>query len=161
MITSLNGNIFRVTGHLWGEFIGEFTAQMPVTRSFDIFFNLHLNKRLSKQSWAWWFETPSRLLWRHCNDSFHLRFPSLDSFVSMWLSCKCLMPICCVVSLLHNMFWMSRNSRVICCTCRKPFPLVQREGLKGQRDYCVTQTVMKHVFKIHHYRTTISWHRVI
>ena len=24
-------------------------------------------KRLSKQSWGWWFETPSRSLWRHCN----------------------------------------------------------------------------------------------
>ena len=22
---------------------------------------------LSKQSWGWWFETPSRPLWRHCN----------------------------------------------------------------------------------------------
>ena len=27
-----------------------------------------LNKRLNKQSWGWWFETPSRSLWRHCND---------------------------------------------------------------------------------------------
>ena len=26
-----------------------------------------LNKRLSKQSWGWWFETPSRSSWRHCN----------------------------------------------------------------------------------------------
>ena len=26
-----------------------------------------LNKRLSKQSRGWWFETPSRSLWRHCN----------------------------------------------------------------------------------------------
>ena len=25
------------------------------------------NKRLSKQWWHWWFERPSRLLWRHCN----------------------------------------------------------------------------------------------
>ena len=39
---------------------GEFPAQRPVTRSFDVFFDLHLNKRLSKQSWGWWFETPSR-----------------------------------------------------------------------------------------------------
>ena len=45
---------------------GEFPAQRPVTRSFDVFFYLCLNKRLSKQSWGWWFETPSRLLWRHC-----------------------------------------------------------------------------------------------
>ena len=32
---------------------GEFPAQMPVTRSFDVFFDLRLNKRLSEQSWGW------------------------------------------------------------------------------------------------------------
>ena len=47
---------------------GEFPAQRPVTRSFDVFFDLRLNKRLSKQSWCWWFETPSHPLWCHCND---------------------------------------------------------------------------------------------
>ena len=46
---------------------GEFPAQRPVTRSFDVFFDLGLNKRLRKQSWGWWFETPSRPLRRHCN----------------------------------------------------------------------------------------------
>ena len=46
---------------------GEFPAQGPVTRNFDVFFDLRLNKRLSKQSWGWWFETLSRPLWRHCN----------------------------------------------------------------------------------------------
>ena len=47
--------------------IGELPAQRPVTRSFDVFFDLRLNKRLSKQSGGWWFETPSRPLWRHSN----------------------------------------------------------------------------------------------
>ena len=46
---------------------GEFPSQMPVTRSFDVLFDLRLNKRLSKQSWGWWFEMPSRPLWRHSN----------------------------------------------------------------------------------------------
>ena len=46
---------------------GEFPAQRPVTRSFGVFFYLCLNKRLSKQWYGWWFETPSRPLWRHCN----------------------------------------------------------------------------------------------
>ena len=46
---------------------GEFPAQRPVTRSFDVFFDLRLNRWLSKQWWGWWFETPSRPLWRHCN----------------------------------------------------------------------------------------------
>ena len=47
---------------------GEFPAQRPVTRSFDVFFDLRPNKRLSKQSWGWWFEMPLRPLWCHCND---------------------------------------------------------------------------------------------
>ena len=46
---------------------GELPAQRPVTRSFDIFFDLRLNKRLSKQSWGWWFETLSLPVWRHSN----------------------------------------------------------------------------------------------
>ena len=46
---------------------GEFTAQRPVTRSFDVFFDLRLNKRWSKQWWGWWFETLSHPLWRHRN----------------------------------------------------------------------------------------------
>ena len=44
---------------------GEFPAQRPVTRSFDVFFDLRLNKRLCKQSRGWWFETPSCPLWCH------------------------------------------------------------------------------------------------
>ena len=69
MMTSSNGNILRVTGPLSGEFTGpgELPTQRPVARSFDIFFDLHPNKRLSKQSWGWWFETLSRSLWRHRN----------------------------------------------------------------------------------------------
>ena len=56
MMTSSNGNNFRVTGPLCGEFTGpgEFPTQRPVTRSFDVFFDLRLNKRLSKQPWGWW-----------------------------------------------------------------------------------------------------------
>ena len=50
---------------------GDFPSQRPVTRSFDAFFDLRLNKRLSKQTWGWWFETPSRSLWRHRNGLHH------------------------------------------------------------------------------------------
>ena len=49
---------------------GEFPTQRPVTRSFDVFFDLSLNKRLSKQWRGWWFETHSRSLWRHCSDLY-------------------------------------------------------------------------------------------
>ena len=73
MMTSSNGSIFRVTGpSCTDEFArspgtDEFPTQRPVTRSFDEFFYMRLNKPLSKQSWGWSFETPSRPLWRHCN----------------------------------------------------------------------------------------------
>ena len=45
---------------------GQFPAQRSVTWSFDVFFDLRLNKRLTKQWRGWWFETPSCPLWRHC-----------------------------------------------------------------------------------------------
>ena len=44
---------------------GKFPSQRSVTRSFDIFFDLCLNKRLSKRSWSSWIETQLRPLWRH------------------------------------------------------------------------------------------------
>ena len=73
MMTSSNGNFFRVTGHLCGEFTGP--RWIPRTKasdaSFDVFFDLRLNKRLSKQSSGWWFETLSHPLWRHCNAHPH------------------------------------------------------------------------------------------
>ena len=43
-------------------------AQRPVTRSFEVFRDLRLNKLMSKQSRRRWLETPSRAFWRHCND---------------------------------------------------------------------------------------------
>ena len=48
---------------------GEFPAQRPMTRSIDVFFDGRLNERLSKQSWGWWSEMPSRSLLRHCNEN--------------------------------------------------------------------------------------------
>ena len=48
--------------------IGGFPSQRPVAWSFDVFFDVPLNKRLKIQSRCWWFETPWRSLWRHCNE---------------------------------------------------------------------------------------------
>ena len=69
---------------------GEFPAQRPVTRSFDVFFDLRLNKRLSKQSWGWWFETQSRPLWRHRNASCgsDLKKSVESKFQSLFLSLR-------------------------------------------------------------------------
>ena len=77
---------------------GEFPSQRPVTRRFVVFFNLRLNKRLRKQSWGWWFETPSRSLWRHCNgryccllDIFNKIYVYMIMYVFYWfVSLDCL-----------------------------------------------------------------------
>ena len=52
---------------------GWFPSQRPVMRGFDVFFDLRLNKRLSKQSRRRWYKTPSHSLWRHCNERGFLR----------------------------------------------------------------------------------------
>ena len=60
--------------YVWNSVVtGEFPTQMPVTRSFDVFFDLRRNQQLSKQWRRRWFETPSRSLWRYCNTSFKMK----------------------------------------------------------------------------------------
>ena len=72
MMTSPNGNIFRVTGHLYGEFTGP--RWLPPTKASDAelwcSFDLRPDKLLNKQWWGWWFETTSGPLWRQCNEVF-------------------------------------------------------------------------------------------
>ena len=63
---------------------GEFPTQRPVTGSFDVFFDLCLNKRLRKQSRGWWFETLSCPLWRHRNDVFKPLFTDLCQRTMHW-----------------------------------------------------------------------------
>ena len=63
MMTSSNGNIFRVTGHLCGKLTGH--QWIPRTKASDaelfvVFFaDLHVNTQLNKQSCGLRFETPS------------------------------------------------------------------------------------------------------
>ena len=64
MVTSPNGNIFCVTG-LWGETTGH--RWIPLTNASDTELCCFRYLHLSKQSRRWWFGTPSRSLWRHCN----------------------------------------------------------------------------------------------
>ena len=89
---------------------GAFPAQTPVTRSFDVSFDMRPNKRLRKQSWVWWFETPSCPLWRHCHvqgsqcwvlllyaiPPIHVAQRTLHIEIYFWsrvsnLCCKCLL----------------------------------------------------------------------
>ena len=64
---------------------GEFPAQRPVTQSFDVFFDLLLNERLSKQSWGWWFETLCHP--QGCHGSLQLKIPDI-SLTIHWYCCN-------------------------------------------------------------------------
>ena len=70
---------------------GEFPTQRPVRRSFDVFFDPHLNKRLSKQWWGWWFETQIIYYdvivmgsFRHYTAGDHIWKSSFDLVVGQW-----------------------------------------------------------------------------
>ena len=103
MMTSSNGNIFRVTGPLCGEFTG--LRWIPHTKASDAelwcFFDLHLIKRLSKHSRGWWFETLSRPLWRHCNAMDKQVAVGKDGFLPQF---SLITPMCFVL-LLQSVQW--------------------------------------------------------
>ena len=66
-MTSSNGNILRVTGPLWGESTGDqwIPSQRPMTQRSNVFFDLHLNERLSKQSKCSYYDVIVMGLWQH------------------------------------------------------------------------------------------------
>ena len=77
-MTPLNGDFFRVTGTLCGEFTGH--RWIPLTKAsytelWCFLWSAH-EQTLSKQSKRRWFETPSCSLWRHRNDHRELRMSS-------------------------------------------------------------------------------------
>ena len=87
---------------------GEFPTQRPVTRSFDVFLDVGLNKRLSKQSKRWWFEAQSSSLWRHryAISSRHLHPPSPFLYLYLYLYNLYLYPY---LSICHLYLHLSRS----------------------------------------------------
>ena len=70
---------------------GEFPAQRPVARNFDVFFDLRLNERLSKHSWCWWLYTPSSPLWRHSNEKMSPMCSPPDAYFSQVMGSRALL----------------------------------------------------------------------
>ena len=91
MMTLSNGNIsaFLVLCAGNSAVNGEFPAQVPVTQSFDVFFDLRQNKRLNKQYRRRWFEMPSRSFWHHCNVNHSHGFVVLCFVVDMIITISC------------------------------------------------------------------------
>ena len=169
MMTSSNGNIFRVTGPLCGEFTGpgEFPTQMPVTRSFDVSFDLRLNKRVSKQPWGWWFETPSWSLLRQCNGTL---------LAVVWLFSRFRFMIYAFIHNHHHFGTSLRTNyiiqwnifRLVCplwghCLCNGWFPLTKGSNsglwffLWCMPDQTVEQTVIWDAMKPMWRHCNIQW----
>ena len=91
---------------------GEIPAQRPVTQSFNVFFDVRLNKRLSKQWWGWWFETPWYPLWRHCNAN------SID-VTSVWHNVPYNVPSTLSESNKITMFNLYKMHDIYCATVIK------------------------------------------
>ena len=80
MITSSNGNIFRITGPLCREFIGH--RWIPLTKASDaeLWCFLWSVPWISGWVWGWWFEKPSHSLRPHCN--------SMGIYMREWMQLK-------------------------------------------------------------------------
>ena len=101
MMTSSNGNTFRATGP-FVRGIHRSPVSSPHKGQWHgalMFSLICLNKRLSKQSWGWWFETPSCPLWRHCNVLFTTKL-----FKTTSLTHLSQMPHICVTELDRHWF---------------------------------------------------------
>ena len=109
---------------------GELPAQRPVTRSFDVFFDLRLNTRLSKQRWGWWFETSSLPLWLHCDDikNFYVRNVALAAFIQ-----RCFMA-CMRKTIMWYMpcTWITALHKMICF---KPSQYVMGSDVLPSKSY--------------------------
>ena len=105
---------------------GEFPAQRPVTRSFNVFFDLHLNKRLSKQPWGWWFETLPLPLSRHNNvpKAWHFLVikATIISWVHLYKKCNCISLVLrwSYFSVFLFYCWTSNRNKGLCVITGKP-----------------------------------------
>ena len=93
---------------------GGFYSQRSVTRSFDVFFELRMNKRLSKQPRHRWFETPSRSLWRHLM-YIRVRPWNKTRKPELWatlLDFNILMEMHMYAFCIRHWYWYHENNRV-------------------------------------------------
>ena len=113
MMTSSNGNIFRVTGHLCGKFTGPRWISRTKASDAELWcsFDMRPNIRLSKQSRGWWFETPPQSLWRHRNESLDQNYGDTISIHSVFYKIcewfRCVMLCCCCSTVLARCVFFS------------------------------------------------------
>ena len=113
-MTSSNGSIFRALLALCEgnpSVTGGFPWQRPVTQSFGVFFDVCLNKRLSKQSWCRWFETASSPLWHDCNEcTCSISHNSPFRTFLFWME-HCGIWNGCILGFVNQVNWKRSNMR--------------------------------------------------
>ena len=100
---------------------GDFPTQRPATWTFNVFFDLRLNKRLRNQSWGWWFETLLCLLLRHCNVNLILLIKLLNMLFDIYFVFYTIYNICIYMTV---------------CSC---------DTLAGTYSYLQLTSVMLHI----------------
>ena len=120
---------------------GEFLAQRPVTRSFDVYFDLRLNKRLCKQSWGWWFETLLCPLWRHSNAYMlcnrWLVFMSSSSSLHWWWNFCLYSSLSTLYTMIKDIFLSGlANGFFAACQIWSNHDYVSLPGQSSHRGFC-------------------------
>ena len=133
-MTSSNGSIFRVTGHLCGNspVTGEFPAQRPVTRSFDVFFDMRLINGWVNNRETGDLRRYRTQLWRHCSVSWVIlcKWPGdIESMIlvcliaimcsNKWL-CVCLFVCICLYMHMYSTYtyWINEFWFLFCMCLR-------------------------------------------
>ena len=142
-MTSSDGNIFRVTGPLWGNspVTDGFPSQRLVTRSFDVFFDVNMDKRSNKQSIPRKFETPRCSLWRRCNvnpnvvwSKVRISHWSFNSFcVTLWTHVTLL-----AAALCYSIIYQVTKGDVITHPCPNINAVSDKPPLKSECGWLIT-----------------------
>ena len=130
----------------------ELSAQRPVTRSFDVFFDLHPNKQLSKQWWGWWFEMQSCPLWRHRNAR-----DIWDRLLQMWRKLKLIFSCSKFPKHVSNVHWViifSNETLTCVCTCTRRLD-VKHIIPNAITLHMVTHHCSLYVYDVHMYMSLI------
>ena len=128
---------------------GEFPSQKPLTRCFDVFFHLRLNKQLSKPSRRWWIETLSRSLRRHCNDHlpvlialliYHKGLELAMELIliknrQVWHKITVTLPISTWVARLNRLSW--------CCQCSNDAIWINVQKLKQEAGITMVEHALE------------------
>ena len=135
---------------------GEFPPQRPVTRGFDVFFDLCPNKRLSKQWWGWWFETLSCSLWRHSNDWYKKRF----GMILCEQLAERLKTLCICIFWLPSINILTNLLPIVVCyvnlVCKHEWTSRLRKQLKKNLFFCIVNAMAADGLATHGSRTSAA-----